>query len=453
MKNLFCVVCSLVFFPAFATGLPLRSLPDDSGLRAELKDRWLAASPAAVAALSPLIRTLPAGGEVQIRVEGRAADFTVVFARRLASGYPGWAEGSWAFTRDRRSGDPRHIRIFPRSDPYIYLQLRPGEFDQAKTLLDVVVYDAFIQRGIPLPLSFDRALTASLSEIIALAGDRNPLRYIETPPDDYRDVRSFIAKVREHINEVEFGDDGAIDENGEYVFIATLERQEDRGLGLGDEGTHGVNCSGFAKWLIDGILRPMTGKALSINELKAPFGDRGTGLNRPWEPVRDPYFGLDWTRNLAAAVQSARYAHTGWGTGTATEIPLEEFEVRRAPFTQVISRKGTASEIRSYPAHITDTGFASEGLHALLYTLAIDEPGNIYLASINDDRGGPRPRIRRHFHVAALVPYFDPNGAFHVAVFESAEETSFARFKTRYPGAFINLTRVPVEGDFQPNNR
>lgn len=80
MKNLV-TVCFLALFPAvsaFAADLPLRSIPDDSGLRTELKDTWLTAGPAAVIAERPVVRTLPGSGEVQIRVEARAADFTVV---------------------------------------------------------------------------------------------------------------------------------------------------------------------------------------------------------------------------------------------------------------------------------------------------------------------------------------------------------------------------------------
>ncbi|MDR0731926.1 MAG: hypothetical protein LBF63_09670 [Treponema sp.] len=114
--------------------------------------------------------------------------------------------------------------------------------------------------------------------------------------------------------------------------------------------------------------------------------------------------------------------------------------------------------IRAYPGYLENSGFGVEGLQALLYTLAIDEPGYIYLASVNTEMGPPTtpdnprglPRMRQHFHVAVLIPYFDEYGGFQIAVFESAEETRFSRFKTRYPGHNVNLVRVPVEGPFNP---
>jgi hypothetical protein len=414
--------------------MPLRHIPDDSSLRLALKDSYFTDAPARVMARRPITRVLPGGDEVEVRLEASSTSFTVHLARKAAGSFPGWTQGSWALTRNRRTGEFEHIRVFLRSDPYTYIQLRPSELDKSKTLLDAVVYDAFIRRGLPLPFSFDRALTMSITDIISLAGERFPARYYEPDSGNYRDIRAFISKVRANIGGLEFGDDGAIDEHGEYVYIATLEPQ------LGEPG---LNCSGFAKWLIDGLIQPLTGRKLTINELKAPYGDRGSGITEPWDSVRDLFFGLDWTRNLAAAVQGALYP--------GESPPLSEFEVRHAPFAQMITRKNGVPEIRSYPEHIVDTGFAAEGIYPLLYTLAIDEPGNFYLATISDDRGGPRPRLRRYFHVAALVPYFDENGIFHVAVFESAEETAFSRFRVRYPGDFINLVRIPVESAFNPN--
>jgi hypothetical protein len=58
--------------------------------------------------------------------------------------------------------------------------------------------------------------------------------------------------------------------------------------------------------------------------------------------------------------------------------------------------------------------------------------------------------MRQYFHIAALVPYFDEHGTFHILVFESAAETRFNSFVARYPNHYINLVRIPVENDFDP---
>jgi hypothetical protein len=178
-----------------------------------------------------------------------------------------------------------------------------------------------------------------------------------------------------------------------------------------------------------------------------------------WEASLDPYFGLDWTRNLAAAantvLRSPAFAET------------REFEVRRAPFYKLLVRGGSSTygvgsaSYQSYPDFLLDSGFDVKGLQGLLYTLALDQPGTIYLASVNAEQGAPTtadnlrglPRMRKHYHVAVLVPYFNEHGNFQVLVFESAEETSFSAFVSRYAtgGNCVNLVGIPVEARFQGN--
>jgi len=385
------------------------------------------------------LHNLPGGGRVELRAEDARNEFMVVFARELAGNFPGWAQGSWVVTRRKDTGAATRIRIFPRSDPYTYIQFRP--FTSDKCQMDAVLYDAYIVRSLPLPVSLERLYTMPLNEIISLAENKFPQRYFEPNPEDYADQRLFIANVRKKLVKLNFADDGAFDQAGRYVYIKT---------GDGQKGAPGLNCSGFAKWLIDGILRPVTGERLAIPPLKEPFGERGSSFTEPWEELRDPFFGLDWIRNLASRA-GATLRSPAFGS-------LDEIEVRREPFSQVIIRKGGTPTVQSYPGFLRNSGYSFEGLHALLYTLAVDEPGRFYLAAVNNEIGPPateanprgRPRMRQYYHIAALVPYFNEYGVFQVAVFESAAETSFTAFKNRYPGQQVSIVRVPVETAFDP---
>jgi len=201
-------------------------------------------------------------------------------------------------------------------------------------------------------------------------------------------------------------------------------------------------------------LRPATGQRLPITPLAEPFGDRGGISIEHWEALRDPFFGLDWIRNLAS--------HAGTVLRSPNFASLQEIEVRRLSFSQLIHRQGGSRTVRQYRGFVENAGFCIEGLKPLLYTLAINEPGWIYLAAVNDEWGQEHftghnpadlrglPRLRQFFHLAVLVPFFTEAGEFQIVVFESAEETSFQRFRTRYPGHFINLVRIPVGGSFDP---
>jgi hypothetical protein len=303
-----------------------------------------------------------------------------------------------------------------------------------KSLIDVVLYEAYAVHSLPIAIPFDRLLVIPVEEALAAAGNAFPRRYFDPHPEDYQDIRMLIAGIRERLPALSFRDDGAIDEYGRYVYINTLEEQP---------GAGGLNCSGFVKWVVDGILRPVTGSLLPIPPLKAAFGERGSSFTKPYEEIRDPFFGLDWTRNLASLANSVLRS-PGYGV-------LEEIEVRNAPFSSVILRNQGTSVLRIFPGFLMNAGFEFESIHPLLYTLAIDEPGRIYLASINNEMN-PAPRMRQHFHVAVLIPYFNENNNFRIALFESTEETSFSSFKNRYPGHYVNLVRIPIEGEFKPDS-
>ena len=445
---IFILAAGLFAPPLFGQDLPIGRIVDDSAFRASVKESWLLESPGRVLAKQRVVHNLPGGGRIELRTEAGQNEFMIIFARELAmnggvnggSQFPGWAQGSWILTRRRDTGAVTRIRVFPRSDPYTYIQFRPSTADKCQ--MDVVLYDAFVVRSLPVPVPMERLYTLPLSETIKLCGDKFPRRYFEPNPADYREQRQLIANIRERLPELEFADDGAIDQAGRYVHIKTGLEQKKQAEGL--------NCSGFAKWLIDGILRPVTGKRLEIPPLKEPYGERGTSFTEIWEEVRDPHFGLDWIRNLSSSAWAVLRS-PAFGN-------LDEFEVRTEPFSQVIIRKGSSATIQSYPGFMENAGYNTEGLHALLYTLAIDEPGRFYLAAVNNEIGPPttesnlrgRPRMRQYFHVAALVPYFNGRGVFQIAVFESAAETSFSAFKNRYPGQQVNLVRIPVETVFDP---
>jgi len=443
--------------PIFSLDLPSSQISDDSILRITLKDTWFTESPAKVLAHPSKTEYLQNGEKVEVRVQENRDEVMVLISRELMSGrvvtdknpalpragtgqFPGWAQGSWMLTRNKKDGTGTLIRIFLRSDPYTYIQFRP--FTADKCFMDVILYGGFAVRSLPLPVPFDRLYTMKLNDILKLAGDKFPRRYFDPDPEYYRDNRKFITLVRARLGELSFMDDGAIDENGNYVFIETLQNQ--------NSASNGLNCSGFTKWLIDGILRPVTGKRLSIPSLKAPFGKRGSSFTENWEERRDPYFGLDWIRNLAAEangiLRSYQYSE------------LDEFEIRYENFSSVMVSENRTFVINSYPGFIGEAGYGIEGLNPLLYTLAIDEPFQFYLAAVNTELGVPitpknplgSPRLRQYYHIAALVPYFDEYGIFRIVVFESAYETSFNTFKGRYPGHYVNLVKIPVSPGFDP---
>ncbi|MCL2721589.1 MAG: hypothetical protein FWD47_09670 [Treponema sp.] len=442
------------FTPVFGLDLPVSRISDDSLLRIRFKESWMLETPSRVLSQRSIIEQLETGERVQISAQENNNEFMVLFSRELIRGraetdttaaaerratgqFPGWAQGSWMLIRRKDTGDPTLIRVFLRSDQNMYIQFRPISPDRSQ--MDVVIYGAIIARSIPVAVGFERLYTMRLNDIIRLADNKFPLRYFEPDIANYRDTNRLISQVRPHLSGLRFADDGAIDENGNYVLIESLYRQ--------NPNTQGLNCSGFVKWFIDGILRPITGRRLQITPLKAPFGQRGSSFTENWEESRDVFFGLDWIRNLASEANRT--------LRSPSYMVLEEFEVRRDNFSLLMVNQNRNFTVHSYPGFMDEAGYSIEGLHPLLYTLAIDEPFSFYLAAISNEIANPSnprgtPRLRQYYHVAVLIPYFDEAGIFRIVVFESAAETSFTSFRNRYPGHFINLVRIPVTTRFTP---
>ncbi|MCL2601049.1 MAG: hypothetical protein FWD88_07710, partial [Treponema sp.] len=253
----FCL--ALAAQPAFGRDVPVARIVDDSIVRLMARDAWLVESPARVQATPRALHNLDGGGRIEIRAIGRPGEILILFARQhhRCGQFTGWVQGSWEFTRSRANGNVTKARVFPRSDQQTFVQFRP--FGTDRVHMDVLLYGAYVIQGQALPVSMDRLTVMPLNDILQLAGSRFPVRYFEPNPDDFSDHRQFIANVRERLPELRFADDGAIDHTGRFVYIATGEEQQ---------GQPGLNCSGFAKWLIDGILRPITGERLEIPPLR-----------------------------------------------------------------------------------------------------------------------------------------------------------------------------------------
>jgi hypothetical protein len=365
---------------------------------------------------------------------------TALNGSRSAKGEtPLYTQGSWILKRSSPDGRPIQAKVFLRSDPGTFIRIYP---DGDRSKLDLVVYGGVLNHDVPLPVPFDRAFVSAMEDIRAWTTSLVDWSLFSPRPGMYREVRAFVEETRRRLPDLRYGDDGALDARGKPVYIAT---------GLPQAAPTGLNCSGFAAWAADGFYRPMTGllldpEALAVRHIET----RATPAADRFEKDLDPFFGLDWTRNIAKALLDARYPSRSHG--------LDECDVRISPFALVVASGSGASPTavngnsayQSYPAYQLDLGYESSGLKALLYVLAIREPGSIYLASLARKSGGVIPGLSRHYHVAVLAPYFDDSGEFKAATFESDVETSVEAIMARVPMDYIHLVRIRAERDYDP---
>lgn len=357
---------------------------------------------------------------VSFETRSTADSFYLLFLNEEDYRFPLAGRGSWIIKRDRGTGDFIQAKIFYHKEEGSFLRIFPdprGGPESGRSWMDVFFFGKRIHRTLPLGRSFQDLLSSSFADIVHLSGGTVNWEELLAPvdPGEYRNSREMAAVIRGALPGLPDAEDGAMDEEGRLVFIESLRSQE---------GLPGFNCSGFAKWVADGLYRPRTGRYLSLERLKEkPLDTRGSFISRRYEDERDPFFGLDWIRNIAVAL-----ADLDGSKG----LEPESQDIKALPYWK----------------YQEDMGFSVTDLPSILYHLARTEPGYFYLASINREFGR-NPVLRQHVHVVVLFPLFHEDGRFAVPVFERNVETGLASLNRRYEGDFIHLVRIKAGSDFQ----
>ena len=416
------LVCGFPLLGLSYEGNPERRLPENVEVRRFLKSRVLAGKSEVLnAELEQVYRHGTTDRRVKYEVRTQGNHFYLLFLNEVSpavngTSFPVYGEGSYIIKRSTVDGSFIQTKVFLQSDPGFFLRLFP---DGDRTRMDVYVAGKRLYHNVVLAASFERLLFAPFSQIVEMTSPMVdwPLLIPSVEPGRYEAVRTMVRRAREALPSLPDAEDGAMDENGDLVFIESLVLQD---------GQPGFNCSGFAKWIADGIVEPRTGGYLDIEPLREKHLDyRGHRWSKRREEERDPYFGLDWSRNLA--VQLLRLEH-----------PRREFGPEDADVRDV-----------RYSRYVEDVGYPVDDLRRIFYTLAVDEPGKFYIGSVNQEFGSD-PVLRQHVHVAVFFPYFDENGRFEIVVLERNVETSLDSLADRYPGSYVHLVRAEADSRFTP---
>lgn len=398
------------------------SFPENSYARHLYLDRIM--GPMAEArSLAPDVIVEPGHGhQVQFFVEENEDTVYFCFYHGTDIEFSRPVTGSVVLQRSRREGDLRKIKIFYKDEPNSYLSITPGDGDRCA--MDIMLLNYPIQQGIRLPYPIEEAAKKPVTGIM-----RDSAAYVdwdfyipreEFPLQVLTDIDDLVFQIRPYLRQLKDVEDGALDSAGRFVFIEDGSLQPNQNNG-------GLNCSGFAKWVIDGVLYPHTGRLLEVEPLKRPHPDfRGNRWSEKVDSLEDPYFGLDWTRNLAVEAMKVFSA--------APEEPgPEDADV----------------DFLRYHDYKDDVGYPIGRLKTVLYELARTHPNRFYLASVNDlEHGGYE--LRKHHHVAVLFPWLDDRGGLQVSVMERAQETNLDAFMENYRKTYVHLVQIDHSGVFKP---
>lgn len=443
MKRICVSVCASIFLasafayvPELQTGLP-EGFIESSGVRAEILSTWLLADAPAVL-----------GKKSETHIERSIYSFSISQKRHekanlieisVQNDSRSGDQSSWYFYKRIEDGKIDSIEVKPVPDSQVRLVFRPYQSKKTgdRSLLELQIYGMTVCKDIPVGLSFSSLFTAPLSTIISLTSTTVPWNLLTPEPILYEDSISAIQIIRSRLPALIYYDDGAFNHLGQPVHIED-ETPQDPAILIdlippekdSREIEGGVNCSGFVKWIVDGMIRPFSLSNTFIEPLKKSTDSPKTHFTEPFRYTRDLFFALDWTRNLASALVSVNLKKTVHAYESGVDVSVEPFA----------GSKGYEKNI----------GYPVGELIPYMYYLAIHEPGHMYLGALSRERGDPL--LRQYHHAVALFPYFDSQGDFSLAVFESATETVPVQFVLSNMDAWIHLVRlkVPQSGFFQP---
>jgi hypothetical protein len=421
-------------FPALPGDLSAKNFPDNVTTRKNLRDKLVCAPMRAVLAAPQRFYNEPQG-LVAVSSLRRNNDFFIVFANVRGGKPVTYSQGSWVIKRSALDGSFIQAKIFLRSDPGIFARLYPFE---DRTKLEIIVYGAVIYLDVLIPEPFESVISMPFSRIMQETKASVDWDIISPSPADYAEESSLVESARAFLPQLAYGEDGAINSQGQAVYIRNGKTQSGKPV---------LNCSGFVKWLIDAACLGLKPEAplSDISTLKRHGKDaRGPEYESLAEDPLDLRFGLDWIKNLRV--------YYGKGLGGENSDAEEDNDVTITPFA-LLTDSGdvlnTHQPYTLYPDFLPAAGYKAEGLKALLYLMAVKKPGNFYLGAISREKQpGNDPALRQYYHVAAFFPYFTAGGVFKVSVLESCVENNIDAVISRINGEFVYLVSFPSSSAF-----
>ena len=437
-----CVFFFFVVLVFSVTAQDIIDIPESSEVRGRIIESWFEQP-------MPILRTKSAeklesvdGSVFQVRFEDHGSESLIIVApekmekvdvysdsgveHTQRKAYPAEAPGSWILFKDSESGDPKNIRYYFTVNTEVYIQFRRSDsIPSEKSLADVKVFGEYAAKDVPVGIPLEYFYDMSCDDVLALLKFVVPWASQPFYSSLYNDVLQMTAIIRDNLSRFHFLEDAVYDEAGNLVYVKDGSPIFISGAA---ENALYVSSPGFVKWIVDGLVRPLSGSGILREPLVKKTEVFRTGsLSDIKSKEYDTTLALDWTRNLAAAmvsIYSGRdYTYEGSGV-----------QLNSVPFND---------------AYYESSGFKISMLKSIFYFLAATEPGRFYLGAIRHVVNDGAEFVVYN-DCAAFFPAFDKNGKFSVAVFINGEEIKIEDFTKDYYGDFVQLVRIQASEQFFP---
>jgi hypothetical protein len=274
---------------------------------------------------------------------------------------------------------------------------------------DVFLFGKNIKKGLPYFFNIDSLKILPLKSILSLVDINRIQDETLVDKNDRKLKELFIEKIIIPSTKYDYEDDGAINEFGEFVYIMNGQEQKNK---------KGLNCSGFVKDVIDNYirLRNKDFKWLSIDELKSKREEERKKIPYTFfEETNDPFFGLEWSKNLIDKVN-------------------EHYDY--------INIKADILNSDEYSELFDSSGYYVSDMKEILFRDQKKESNYFYILAFNRLKK-TTPVMPEFYHLSIVVPYFE-NNHFYLRSFESTKETDFTKMLNNHIGEKVAIIRIPI---------
>ena len=442
---------------------PFDQIPDSAEIRESITASWFSA---------PLEKVVKRPSEMHTDSKGNTFTVSGNYAENREDGFvisiiPNITDyslpehnlvpqGTWRLYRKLDTGAPLLIKIYPRENPALSISLRPASQKaySGKSFIDICLFNAYVRKDIAIGVPFETLYHISLSRLKELTEAIIPWDLFNPPR--YNSPVKAMSRIVENLHyRLVPMKDACFDHNGNPVHISNSQPQTELEISIAmnidqtrAEVSGGVDSAGFAKWIIDGMVRPVAGQGTIIESLKRATEVPKTHFTKPYIDTENVFFGLNWIRNLGAAALSLNLNRTVYPDSSGLDVTDCPFALTDVAVTT--DTEESAGKQPAFWGYQRYAGYQTSYLLPLLYYLSVVEPDHFYLACISTAPSSTE--LRMYDRVAVFFPYFDGFGVFHVDVYEDGEQMSINDFIEKNKDAYAALVRVraPEEGLFNP---
>lgn len=444
---------------------PLDQIPDSAEIREAITASWFSAPIEKVIKKAPELHTDSKGNT--FTVSGKYAEdsrniYTISIVPHLTDySFPEHnliPQGTWILYRRVDTGAPLSIKIYPRENPALSISLRPASQKAygGKSFIDICLFNAYVRKDIAIGVPFETLYHISLLRLKSLSQAIIPWDLFNPPRDNssVKTMSRIVENLRYHLVRLK---DGCFDHDGKPVHISSSQPQTEAEITasmnidqIRSEIIGGVDSAGFAKWIIDGMIRPIAGQGTVIEALKRETDAPKTHFIRPYLDTENVFFGLDWIRNLGAAALSLNLNRTVYPDSSGLDVNSCPFALTGAAIPINTNAKTGLLKQPAFLGYQRYAGYQISYLLPLLYYFTLVEPDHFYLACVSTVSSATE--LRMYDRVVVFFPYFDGWGEFHVDIYENSERIPIAEFIEKNKDAYAALVRVraPEAGLFNP---